>query len=131
MKEATPLWQSDLGLPADSYVYRVVECQDKSKLAGISSDDSLRIVSLERPLVDRVFTHTHQGVTSLERISDEANLLLTAGRDGSSRVWDLRTGSKVADVTDGSLQESLEANFESPILADCSSSDSCAAALAG
>ncbi|KAF2399353.1 WD repeat protein [Trichodelitschia bisporula] len=100
---------SDLHLPPDSYIYTFATTAPQvsprtdahsltptSRLAVISSDNSLRIFDPEtlalRP--DGVYANIHTSVTCLTRFAPtaaDANIFLTAGRDGRVRGWDLRS----------------------------------------
>ena len=98
---ARPLATSSRSLPIDSYLYRI-QVVGRS-LAAISSDDSLRVfdpVTLQ-VTSDHIVQNAHTGITCLESVSVEAASVLTAGRDGYVRCWDLRTGRKIVELKDG------------------------------
>jgi len=101
MRTATLTKISLLSLPADSYIYRTVPVGEK--LAAISSDDSLRIVdpSTLQEVSDGILKDSHAGVTCLEGIDNDGNTLMTAGRDAAIRCWDLRSGKKTLEFSDG------------------------------
>ena len=92
---------SSLSLPADSYIYGITTAAPGT-FAAISSDDSLRVfdaADLNRGAV--VSSHTHDGgVTSLRSYAGESQLL-TGGRDGKVRIWDVRTGGPVVEMETG------------------------------
>jgi WD40 repeat protein len=92
---------SSLSLPADSYIYGITAAAPGT-FAAISSDDSLRVfdaADLNRGAV--VSSHTHDGgVTSLRSYAGESQLL-TGGRDGKVRIWDVRTGGPVVEMATG------------------------------
>ena len=90
---------SELNLPSGSYIYEIIQPEAApAQLAATCSDDSLR-------LVDSTSLHesqpglqdVHKGVTCLRTVRDQPSILLTAGRDGAVRGWDLRSGQKAAE----------------------------------
>ena len=98
---ARPFATSSLSLPTNSYIY-CIKAVGRS-LAAISSDDSLRVfdpVTLQVS-ADRVFQNAHTGIVCLENVGDEIESLVTAGRDGYVRCWDLRSGKKTVELKDG------------------------------
>ncbi|MCJ1391859.1 hypothetical protein MMC18_004726 [Xylographa bjoerkii] len=100
MSTARPFATSPLSLPIHSYIY-CIKGVGRS-LATISSDDSLRVFDPVTLQVDsdHVFENVHTGVTCLENVSLEAATVLTAGRDGYARCWDLRSGKKTLELKD-------------------------------
>ncbi|OCK82171.1 WD40 repeat-like protein [Lepidopterella palustris CBS 459.81] len=92
---------SDLSLPPNSYIYKIIPTAQRydsisysetKELALISSDDSLRFVdasSLELS-ADGIFKEVNKSVTCLDRVDDQGNCYATCGRDGLVRVWDKR-----------------------------------------
>lgn len=94
---------SSLSLPPDSYVYHIA--QAGAGLAAISSDDSLRIFdrSTLQLASGGIIEPAHRGLTCLERVAGDHHSIVTAGRDGFVRCWDLRTGSKIRELRDGGL----------------------------
>ncbi|MCJ1418563.1 hypothetical protein MMC32_004911 [Xylographa parallela] len=97
---ARPFATSSLSLPTNSYIY-CIKAVGRS-LAAISSDDSLRVfdpVTLQVS-ADRVFQNAHTGIVCLENVGDEIESLVTAGRDGYVRCWDLRSGKKTVELKD-------------------------------
>jgi WD40 repeat protein len=116
MKSYQSTASSDLGLPKDVYIYSFATTapQDDTRtdfyraltpsdrLAVISSDDSLRLFdpSTLKLLPSGLFPNVNIGLTSVKRFAtngQESNMLMTAGRDGRVRGWDLRTQSKVLE----------------------------------
>jgi WD40 repeat protein len=102
---------SSLSLPADSYIYRIVSVG--ATLAAISSDDSLRIIdpSTLQEVSDGIVKNVHAGVTCLERIDNDHNTILTAGRDAAIRCWDLRSGKKTSEFSDGKRTCTIESRL--------------------
>ncbi|KAF2427403.1 WD40 repeat-like protein [Tothia fuscella] len=117
MKTYQATASSNLGLPADSYIYSFATTaiqedtrtdvfkplKPSDRLAGISSDDSIRVFdpSTLKILPDGLFTNAHKGITSIKRFApngQESNILMTSGRDGVVRGWDLRSKSKVLEL---------------------------------
>lgn len=106
METATLQTSSSLFLPPESYIYRLQPVNNAGALiAAISSDDSLRLFDLERlgaiesTAVDcaahNALKDIHKGVTCLEAFGPQQEYcVLTAGRDGAVRGWDLRSGKK-------------------------------------
>ncbi|MCJ1466622.1 hypothetical protein MMC07_005242 [Pseudocyphellaria aurata] len=103
MKTATLVSESSLSLPADSYIYKILQTKTQNgALAAISSDDSLRIIDAETLQLKAcgLFNKTHEGVTCLETFDADPNCVLTTGRDGAGCCWDLRSGEKTFEVHD-------------------------------
>lgn len=101
---------SSLSLPADSYIYSITPSSPGS-FAAISSDDSLRVFdaangSLSHPSVIAAKSHRN-GVTSLKTYAgnspQQQQLLVTGGRDGAVRLWDVRSrnGAAVVEMSTG------------------------------
>lgn len=89
---------SSLGLPEDSYIYSIVP-SSRTGFAAISSDDSLRIFDANKlSHASLVATNVHDGVTSLRTYDASNQLVVTGGRDGKVKLWDLRNGKKSAVV---------------------------------
>lgn len=91
---------SSLALPADNYIYSIA-ASAPGAFAAISSDDSLRVfdaANLDRG-VSVIAGKTHDGgVTSLRSYAtNESQLLVTGGREGKVKVWDVRSGSMAAE----------------------------------
>ncbi|KAF2790804.1 WD40 repeat-like protein [Melanomma pulvis-pyrius CBS 109.77] len=98
---------SNLGLPPNSYIYKILSTSPRQdpltysntdQLAVISSDDSLRFLDPTTLQVfpDGIIQHVNTGVTCLERVDDPpSNLIATAGRDGFINFWDKRSREKV------------------------------------
>ena len=107
----TQLGESDLGLPPNSYIYKIISTAPRQdpltysqtdSLAAIASDDSLRFFNPATlgVLPNGIVQNVNEKVTCLERGNDQpSNLVATAGRDGLIRFWDKRTpGKAVAEV---------------------------------
>ncbi|MCJ1292519.1 hypothetical protein MMC34_004070 [Xylographa carneopallida] len=97
---ARPFATSSLSLPINSYIYCIKPVG--RNLAAISSDDSLRVfdpVTLQVS-ADRVFENAHAGVVCLENVSADTESVVTAGRDGYVRCWDLRIGKRTVELKD-------------------------------
>ena len=97
---------SILSLPADSYIYKIVRVN--GHLAAISSDDSLRLIDATtlREIAGGVLKNVHDGVTCLQAVDQDPNSVVTAGRDAVVRGYDLRSGQKTMQLSDG--QQTLE-----------------------
>jgi len=94
---------STIGAPQGTYHYDIVSPEPGS-LAITSSDDSLRIVDSGNLSVIREFKNTHKdGVTSLKIV--EPFFVATAGRDGTTKIWDVRSadGKEVVKLGKGKL----------------------------
>lgn len=91
---------STLSLPADNYIYSIAASAQAS-FAAISSDDSLRVfdaASLDHVSVISHKTHTG-GVTSLRSYpAGDSQLLATGGREGTVKLWDVRSGNAVLEM---------------------------------
>lgn len=86
---------SDLSLPADTYVYRVLRISGSNIFATISSNDALRVIDESLQLLPNgTFDRVHDGVTCLENFEASVGCLVTAGRDAAVKVWDPRTRSQ-------------------------------------
>ncbi|KAK6496707.1 hypothetical protein TWF481_001695 [Arthrobotrys musiformis] len=95
----TPSLSSPISSPEGTYHYTFSRLGPY--LSVISSDDHIRILD---PTTLQIITTTfnpsdpsfklHDGITCLTSFDGEndPNLLLTAGRDGSAKLWDLRQG---------------------------------------
>ncbi|KAL4909760.1 hypothetical protein BDW74DRAFT_173256 [Aspergillus multicolor] len=110
---------SSLGLPEDSYIYSIVP-SSRTDFAAISSDDSLRIFDTNN--LDHsslVVSNAHDGVTSLRTYDASNQLVVTGGRDGKVKLWDLRNGKNSAAVA-------VETSNQAPVLsaATCSETNS-------
>lgn len=109
MGTATLQTSSSLFLPPDSYIYRLRPVNAGPLIAAISSDDSLRLFDLEtlaKQSTATVGAHNalkdiHKGVTCLEAFGpQQEHCVLTAGRDGAVRGWDLRSGKNILELKD-------------------------------
>lgn len=103
MRIARATAASSLALPGSTYIYCIKPAG--SKLTAISSDDSLRVLDPKTLQLDtqHTFTNIHAGITCLETANFDSESVLTAGRDGFIRCWDLRTGEKTGELKDGAL----------------------------
>lgn len=98
---------SNLGLPSNSYIYKILCTSPRQdpltysqtdRLAVISSDDSLRFLdpATLNVLPDGIVKNVNESVTCLEPVDDPAgNILATAGRDGLIKYWDKRSSFQV------------------------------------
>lgn len=95
--------ESSLSLPTGSYIYKLIHTSQNAALAAISSDDSLRVFNPEQLQLQAsgIFHKTHEGVTCLEPFDADPHCILTAGRDGAARCWDLRSQRETFGVKDG------------------------------
>lgn len=102
MKRATLTATSSLALPLDSYIYRILPFHRNAQIAAISSDDSLRLIdsSTLKEISNGIIPNVHGGVVCLDATADDTSCLLTAGRDGSVRYWDLRLGYSTLEFRD-------------------------------
>ena len=100
---------SSLSLPSENYIYTIA-ASAPGTFAAISSDDSLRVfdaASLDRVSVIAPKTHD-AGVTSLRSyVAGEAPLLVTGGREGKVKLWDVSAGGAVLEVETGEFGEFL------------------------
>ncbi|UPX19752.1 uncharacterized protein EKO05_0010005 [Ascochyta rabiei] len=105
---ASQISSSDVGLPPNSYIYRIISTAPRldplsysktDQLAIISSDDSLRYIDPATLNVNGVVKTVNNSVTCLERANDApSNVIATAGRDGLIRFWDNRSRQKVLEI---------------------------------
>ena len=100
MKAARIIHSSTIGLPVHSFVYSVVHSSQIPSLSSISSDDSLRCCNPETLEVVTSFSQAHHSVTCLTHRDSAPNDVVTAGRDGAVRLWDVRRKEKIAEITD-------------------------------
>jgi WD40 repeat protein len=110
MAPLTQMLDSNLGLPPNSYTYKILSTAPRhdpftysqtDTLAIISSDDSLRFSdpATLNILPDGVIKNVNRSVTCLERADDPAsNIVVTAGRDGLINFWDKRSREKVMQI---------------------------------
>ena len=99
---------SDVGLPPNSFIYRLISTASRQdvltysktdQLAIIASDNSLRFLDSATLNVHGVVKTANDSITCLERANDAAsNVVATAGRDGSIRYWDSRSRQKVLEI---------------------------------
>ncbi|KAL9122014.1 MAG: hypothetical protein Q9187_001428 [Circinaria calcarea] len=103
MKTATLIGSTSLSLPPNSYIYDIVAVG--GQLGVISSDDSLRIFDPQtlQPTSDGIRCNVHEGVTCLERNRCDNSTVLTAGRDGKIRCWDIRAAETTFELGSGIL----------------------------
>lgn len=103
MKCGTSTAISSLTLPLNSYIYTIAPINHNAQIAAISSDDSLRIIdsSTLKEVTNGINPNVHAGVTCIDVMKDGPNSLLTAGRDGLVRYWDLRQKYSTLEFQDG------------------------------
>ena len=97
MKAAQNIHSSTIGLPVSSFIYSVVHSSRICSISSISSDDSLRCCDPETLEVVTSFSQAHRGVTCLRHRDSAPNDVVTAGRDGVVRLWDVRMKEKSAE----------------------------------
>lgn len=106
MHTLTPSASSSLSLPPQNYIYSITAASPSSSFAAIASDDSLRVFDAATGAaaggdfnrVSVVAPKSHkEGVTALQTYSAQEQVLVTGGRDGKARVWDLRGGKRVGE----------------------------------
>lgn len=117
METATLQTSSSLFLPPDSYIYRLQPVNAGPLIAAISSDNSLRLFDLETLArqssavvgAPNALKDIHKGVTCLEAFGpQQEHCVLTAGRDGAVRGWDLRSGKKILELKDRKDSQLIE-----------------------
>lgn len=117
METATLQTSTSLLLPPDSYIYKLQPVNTGALIAAISSDDSLRVFDLgtlakqSTAVVgpDNALKGVHTGVTCLEAFgAQQEHCVLTAGRDGAVRGWDLRSGRKILELKDRKDSQLIE-----------------------
>lgn len=117
MATATLQTSSSLFLPPDSYIYKLQPVNTGALIAAISSDDSLRVFDLgtlakqSTSVVgpDHALKDVHTGVTCLEAFgAQQKDCVLTAGRDGFVRGWDLRSGKRILELKDRKDSQLIE-----------------------
>ncbi|KAI9369740.1 WD40-repeat-containing domain protein [Aspergillus egyptiacus] len=100
---------SSLSLAEGNYIYSIVP-SSQTEFAAISSDDSLRIFDANGlSHASLVANKAHGGVTSLRTYDAGKQLVMTGGRDGKVKLWDLRNGKNAAVV-------SVETSNQAPVL---------------
>ncbi len=105
---AAQTFNSDVGLPSNSYIYRIISTAARQdpltysktdRLAIISSDDSLRFLDAASLKVNGIVQSANNSITCLERANDApSNVVATAGRDGLIKYWDQRSKQKVLEI---------------------------------
>ncbi|KAI9882344.1 MAG: ASTRA complex subunit, partial [Watsoniomyces obsoletus] len=112
MHHLTNIASSDLSLPSGSYIYSIIPVANG--LAAISDNDSLRVCDQHtlRLLPDGCISLGHEQVTCLRPFDPWGQAVVTAGRDGFVRCWDLRSQKSV-----------LELGCDAPILSLAASAD--------
>ena len=109
MKPASFTATCSLSLPPDSrYIYKIVPVNENTHLAAISSDDSLRLIdakTLREIIPGGVIESVHDGTTCLQTVGHDPHSLLTAGRDGTVRQFDLRVGQKTLQLSSSDGQQ--------------------------
>ncbi|KAL4787467.1 WD40-repeat-containing domain protein [Aspergillus varians] len=106
---------SSLSLAEDNYIYSIVP-SSRTEFAAISSDDSLRVFDANQlSHTSLVANNTHDGVTSLRTYDASNQLVITGGRDGKVKLWDLRNRKNSAVLA-------VESSNQAPVLsiASCS-----------
>jgi WD40 repeat protein len=110
MTRASQVLSTDVGLPLNSYIYKIISTAPRQdpltysktdQLAIISSDDSLHFLDLVKVHLepDGGVQNVNSKVTCLERTNDAAsNVVATAGRDGLIRFWDKRSRQKALEI---------------------------------
>lgn len=116
MRTYQPATVSNLGLPADSYVYTIVptSAQDNPRsrsfptlkssdhIIAVSSDASIRTLDPETLKVVNAIQNAHSSFDTIKRYATpgtQCTTFMTCGRDGFVRGWDLRTSSKVLEFS--------------------------------
>lgn len=133
MKSLQASATTNLNLPADSYIYKILPTsaqsdpytfQKAAQLAVICSDDSLRLFDAEtlRLSPNGVLANVNKSVTSLARTNAEGNVLATCGRDGIVRYWDTRGNKKVLEIKTRKLLTSPRIQYQKP-KKSCAKSD--------
>jgi WD40 repeat protein len=101
---------SNLGLPPNSYIYKILSTAPRHDLFTYSQTDTLAIISSDNSLrfsdpatlntlPDGVIKNVNRSVTCLERADDPAsNIVVTAGRDGLINFWDKRSRDKAMHI---------------------------------
>jgi WD40 repeat protein len=126
MSSATSIASSDVGLPRNSYIYKIISTAPRQdpltyskldQLAIISSDDSLRF--LDAPTLSAspngVIKNANKSVTCLERANDApSNVVATAGRDGYIRFWDKRSRQKALEIESRTCSRSKHMKEDTP-----------------
>lgn len=90
-------------LRPDTYIYNILPIN--TKLASISSDDSLRLIDPPTLLVSDSTPGIHDGLTCLRACGDRG--ILTAGRDGIVKYSDLRSQHTSFDCAPGRWRATL------------------------
>lgn len=88
-------------LSNDTYIYKILPIDSKSKLGSISSDDSLRVIDPKtlqwQP--SGSLGRVHDGITCLKAFRDRG--LVTAGTDGLVKGTDLRSTKITFELSQG------------------------------
>ena len=94
MRQANLITTSSLSLSPNTYIYKITPTT--THLAAISSDGSLRLIdpTTLREIPNGVLNKVHDGVTCLQAVDHDPNILLTAGRDAVVRQYDVRIEMK-------------------------------------
>lgn len=116
MKTYKSFAESNLRLPADSYVYNITttaaqgdprsqsfsNLESSDQILAISSDDSIRVLDAKTLKVANAISNTHDSITSIKRYAksgQQCTTFMTSGRDGVVRGWDLRSGEKALEFS--------------------------------
>ena len=98
MQNLHPTLTSSLSLPPNTYIYKILQ-SSPTELAIITSSDSLHFLDPQTLRSTRTIPNVHESITCLENSNDPAsNLILTAGRDGVVKYWDVRSKEKVLEI---------------------------------
>ncbi|ORY19200.1 WD40-repeat-containing domain protein [Clohesyomyces aquaticus] len=110
MAPLTQTLSSNISLPPNSYIYKILSTSPRTDplsyyqtdtLAILSSDDSLRFIdpATLNVLPDGVIKSVNESVTCLERADDLSSIIVaTAGRDGLVKYWDRRSKGSVLTI---------------------------------
>ena len=97
MRAISPISTSSIGLASSQYVYAIQPlADDHATYLALCSDDTLRAFSVRNAALEleqSVITR-HGGATQLATMQvNNRTAILTAGNDGSIKVWDLATNN--------------------------------------
>lgn len=114
MSSYKPVAETNLGLPAGTYVYDISISAPTSHLAATTSASTLELLnpSTLRPV--HTF-HTAQNITDLAWLGE--NIYATSGREKNIKVWDERVNTQVGEFLSDRAVLSLGACPREGILA--------------